>query len=170
MEIETLAEGQFLRLVRRGRWEYAERKGVNGIVVIVPFLDDGRLLLIEQFRAPVDAICIEFPAGLSGDSVGAADELLTTAAGRELIEETGYAAAEFQLLGTAVPTAGLTSETMTYFAAHGLRRVAAGGGVDHEQIVTHLVPAAEVRTWLAEQSRRAVVSATVYAGLYLARQ
>lgn len=167
MDIETIAEGKFLRLVRAGQWEFCERKNVNGIVVIVPFLDDGRLLFIEQFRPPVNAICIEFPAGLSGDSADA-EEALTTAASRELVEETGYEAAEMRLLALAAPTAGLTSETMTYFAARGLKKVGAGGGVEHEQITTHLVAPQDVRSWLAEQSQRAIISATVYAGLYLA--
>lgn len=163
----TIAQGKFLRLVRKGRWEFAERTNVNGIVVIVPFLNDGRLLFIEQFRPPVDAICIEFPAGLSGDSTDAADEALTSAASRELVEETGYEAEKLRLLGTAAPTAGLTSETMTYFAAYGLTKVGKGGGVEHENIKTHLVAPGDVRKWLAKQAKRATISATVYAGLYL---
>jgi len=167
MNRETIGEGKFLRLVRARGWEFAERKNVNGIVVIVPFLNDGRLLFIEQFRPPVNAVCIEFPAGLSGDSTDAADEALTVAASRELVEETGYEAAELRLLATAAPTAGLTSETMTYFAAYGLTKVGAGGGVEHERITTHVVAPADVRGWLTEQSKRAIVSATVYAGLYL---
>jgi len=167
MNRETIGEGKFLRLVRARGWEFAERKNVNGIVVIVPFLSDGRLLFIEQFRPPVNAVCIEFPAGLSGDSTDAADEALTVAASRELVEETGYEAAELRLLATAAPTAGLTSETMTYFAAYGLTKVGAGGGVEHERITTHLVAPADAREWLTEQSKRAIVSATVYAGLYL---
>lgn len=168
MEVTTLGEGKFLRLVRRDGWEYAERKGVNGVVIIVPILDDGCVLFIEQFRPPVNATCIEFPAGLSGDDPATAGEKLEAAAVRELIEETGYAASELRFLGVATPTAGLTSETMTYFVARGLRRVSAGGGVEHEQIVTHIVPPAEIRPWLAEQSKRAIISAAVYAGLYMA--
>lgn len=167
METETIGEGKFLRLVRAGGWEFAERKAVNGIVVIVPFLVDGRLLFIEQYRPPIGALCIEFPAGLSGDSPDAADEALVKAASRELVEETGYEAAEMRFLATASPTAGLTSETMSYFSAHGLTKTGAGGGVEGEQITSHLVAPGDVRNWLAEQSKRAVVSATVYSGLYL---
>ncbi|MGE0609334.1 MAG: NUDIX hydrolase [Pirellulales bacterium] len=170
MDQETIAEGRYLRLVRQDHWEYVERRGINGVVVIVPFLGDGRLIFIEQYRPAVKSICIEFPAGLSGDSADKAAEPLEAAARRELLEETGYEADEFDFLGESVPTAGLTSERMSFFAARGLRRVAAGGGVEHERIVTHLVPLAEVRTWLAEQSKRAVVSGTVYAGLYLTGQ
>jgi ADP-ribose pyrophosphatase len=168
MQLETLGEGRFLRLVRKGTWEYAERTKVNGIVIIVPVLDDGTILFVEQFRPPVDAICIEFPAGLSGDATDTADEQLVEAARRELLEETGYEAATLEFLATASPSAGLTSEVMSYYVARGLHRVASGGGVEHEQIICHEVPAADVRNWLAAQSQRAIVSAPVYAGLYLA--
>ena len=57
-EIEArrpLAVGEFLELVRVGHWEYARRTNSPGAVVIVPVTDDGRLVLIEQFRIPVDA-------------------------------------------------------------------------------------------------------------------
>jgi ADP-ribose pyrophosphatase len=170
MNTETIAEGKFLRLVRQGRWEFVERRGVNGVVVIVPIFDDGRLLFIEQFRPAVNSTCIEFPAGLSGDSTDAADELLTVAASRELVEETGYEANSMEFVGMAAPSAGLTSEMLSFYVARGLRRVAAGGGVEHEQITSHLVPAGDVRAWLAQQSHRAIVAASVYAGLYLAEQ
>ena len=170
MQTEVIAQGKFLQLVKTGRWEFVERKGVNGVVVIVPFLDDGRVLFIEQFRPPVNATCIAFPAGLSGDLADAADESLSAAARRELLEETGFTAHDFEYLGSSVASAGLTSKNAAYFVARGLHRVAAGGGVDNEKITTHLVCREEVRGWLAEQARRAVVSATVYAGLYLTGQ
>jgi len=170
MEFETIGQGKFLRLVRAGGWEYAERIRVTGIVVIVPFTEDGQLLFVEQYRPPVKSNCIEFPAGLAGDLADAADESLITAARRELLEETGFQAEDLHFLGRASPTAGLTSEVMSYFVARGLRRVAAGGGVENEQITTHIVPLPEVRAWLAEQAQRAIVSATVYSGLYLTGQ
>ncbi len=170
MEDETIGQGKFLRLVRAGHWEYAERTHASGIVVIVPVTDDGQLVFVEQYRPPVKSNCIEFPAGLAGDLADAADESLVTAARRELLEETGYEATEIHFLAQAAPSAGLTSEIMSYFAARGLRRVGAGGGVENEQITTHLVPHSEARAWLAEQAQRAVVSATAYSGLYLIGQ
>jgi ADP-ribose pyrophosphatase len=166
MEIETIGQGKFLRLVRADGWEYTERMGVSGIVVIVPFTDDGQLVFVEQYRPPVKSNCIEFPAGLAD----AADESLITTARRELLEETGFEADDLHFLGQASPSAGLTSEVMSYFAARGLRRVAAGGGVENEQITTHLVPLPDVRAWLAEQAQRTIVSAVVYSGLYLTGQ
>jgi ADP-ribose pyrophosphatase len=153
METETIGEGKFLRLVREDGWEYVERTHISGIVVIVPFTENGQLLFVEQYRPPVKSNCIEFPAGLAGDLADAADESLLTAARRELLEETGFEATDLRFLTRASPTAGLTSEVMSYFVARGLRRVAAGGGVENEQITTHLVPLAEVRGWLAEQAK-----------------
>src|SRR4029078_3246763 len=93
----------FLRLVKAGRWEYCERTRANGIVVIVPLIDPGQAVFVEQYRPPVKANCIEFPAGLSGDLAEAANESLATAARRELLEETGFAAEEMQYCGRAAP-------------------------------------------------------------------
>ena len=56
------------------------------MVVIVPFTDDGCVLLVEQFRVPLNARGIELPAGLAGGHDDANEEL-ETAARRELIEE-----------------------------------------------------------------------------------
>ncbi|MFO1020349.1 MAG: hypothetical protein U0903_06585 [Planctomycetales bacterium] len=61
-------------------YEFVERTKVNGVVVIVPVTDDGSLLFIEQYRPPVQNVCIEFPAGLSGDNAASSDEELETAA------------------------------------------------------------------------------------------
>ena len=169
METELIGEGKFIRLVRLGKWEFAERTKANGVVVVVPQLSDGRWLLIEQRREAVRSSCIEFPAGLSGDSTEKPDEMLETAALRELVEETGYEATEITLLGRAAPTPGLTSEIMTFFSASGLKQVSSGGGVGGEQIATHLVEDSKIDEWLKNRSKDSIVSAMVYSGLYLAR-
>ena len=61
---EILAAGRFLRLVRRGTWEYAERVHPRPAVVIVAVTSAGELVLVEQFRVPLQARVIELPAGL----------------------------------------------------------------------------------------------------------
>ena len=53
LPVETLAEGKFLRLAKRGRWEYVERVNSSGAVVIVAVTPDDKLLLVEQFRVPL---------------------------------------------------------------------------------------------------------------------
>ena len=89
---ETVAEGKFIRLVRKGTWEYVTRKGVCGIVAMVALTDDGKLVFVEQDRPPVGKRVVELPAGLAGDKAGEEDEALADAARRELLEETGYEA------------------------------------------------------------------------------
>ena len=163
----TLFAGKYLRLVKRDSWEYVERPKVTGIVALIAITDDGKLLLIEQFRVPFDASVIELPAGLAGDS-GEAEDLLT-AARRELLEETGYAADHFEIVGAGAPSAGMSTEVVTLVRATGLRRMHAGGGVDGEDIKTHEVPLADVRSWLeAKRAAGALLDLKVYAGLAFA--
>ena len=53
-ETETLCNGQWLRLKRRGRWEFAERVNAGGGVIIVAVTPEDRLLLVEQYRAAIE--------------------------------------------------------------------------------------------------------------------
>ena len=61
----TIASGRFIRLMRRGTWEYAERLGTTGAVIIIAVTDDRKLLLIEQPRPALGCPVIELPAGLA---------------------------------------------------------------------------------------------------------
>src|SRR5690606_34253216 len=140
----TLAEGRFLKLMARGRWEYAERRNVTGVVTIVAVTRAGEVLLTEQHRPPVDGPVIEYPAGLAGDIAGAEHESLDRAARRERLEETGYDAAEWISLYTGTSSAGLTSETLTFFAALDAEKVGPGGGHEGESITVHAVPLQQV--------------------------
>jgi ADP-ribose pyrophosphatase len=103
-----LADGKYLRFVRRSGWEYVERRGITGIVGIVAVTDEGKLLLVEQYRTPVNKRVIEIPAGLVGDEAGKEAESLLSAARRELQEETGYYA------GNLLPLASGPSSAFEY--------------------------------------------------------
>lgn len=163
----TLYTGKFLALVKEGRWEYAERTNATGASIIVAVTAEQKLLLVEQYRIPVHSRTIELPAGIIGDEPGSANEAHTDAAKRELIEETGYEAAEIKALSHGPASSGLTSETVTLFLATGLRRVGVGGGVAHEQITVHEVPLSEVHDWLEAKAKSGVlVDPKIYAGLY----
>jgi 8-oxo-dGTP pyrophosphatase MutT (NUDIX family) len=83
-------DGKYIRMVDRNGWEYASRKNLTGIVGVIGVTDRNELLLIEQFRPPVNKQVIEIPAGLAGDLKGSRNEELAKAARRELFEETGY--------------------------------------------------------------------------------
>ena len=168
--IEVMAAGKYLRLVKRGHWEYADRHTCTGAVAIVAITDDRRLLLVEQFRIPLSKSVIELPAGLVGDLPGEQHEDLAVAARRELTEETGYEAAEMQWLVAGPSSAGLTSEVVDFFLATRLRRVGDGGGDHHENIVVHQVPLDRASQWLAERSASGrLIDPKVYAGLFLVR-
>lgn len=167
-DVETIARGRFLNLMKRGTWEYASRTGAADVVIVVPLTSEGKLIFVEQFRPPVGRRVIEFPAGLAGDDSGREDEALEEAARRELEEETGYRAGRLHHAFTGPSSAGLTDEITTIFLASELERVADGGGVGGEDITVHEVPLVDVDTWLADQRRQgSYVAARVYAGLYL---
>jgi ADP-ribose pyrophosphatase len=169
-EVRVLGEGRFLRLVDVDGWEYAERTSVTGIVTIAAAVD-GRILLVEQYRPPLRANVIELPAGLAGDVPDSADEELEAAARRELEEETGYRAANWERLFAGPLSAGMTTEVVTFFRATALERSGKGGGNGSERITVHEVPLAAARPWLAQQERAGkLVDPKVYVGLYALRQ
>ena len=168
--IEVMAEGRFLRLVKRGRWEYAERPNTDGAVAVIATTDAGELVLVEQERVPLGRACIELPAGLAGDLDDDPEESFADAARRELLEETGFAAASIKHLFPAVTSPGLTSESIDLYRATGLTREHEGGGIGHEQITVHLVPIDRVDTWLAERTAEGLaVDIKVYAAAALVR-
>ncbi|MGB5852390.1 MAG: DNA mismatch repair protein MutT, partial [Rhodanobacter sp.] len=65
--VETLCEGRWLSLRKRGRWEYAERNNPAGAVIIVAVTPEDRVLFVEQYRVSILQNTIEMPAGLVGD-------------------------------------------------------------------------------------------------------
>ena len=168
-DVEVLAQGRFLRLVRRRGWEFAERPGIRGIVVLVAVTPQGELLLVEQHREAVGGPVIELPAGLAGDELGREDESLEEAATRELREETGWKASSWERLSTGPPTSGISNEVVTLLRAHGLVRHGHGGGAGEERITVHAVPLADVPSWLRHrEANGTLVDPKVWAGLWWA--
>ena len=86
-----------------------------GAVVILPLLDDGRICLIRNYRLSVDKTLIELPAGTLEPN-----EDTDVTARRELLEETGYRAANIELLGAFYPSPGVLDERMRFYLATGL--------------------------------------------------
>ena len=169
-EVETLADGKHIALVRRGTWEYAARKNVSGIVGVVAVTGEGRLVLVEQDRPPVNRRVIELPAGLAGDDDRHRDEDLAAAARRELLEETGYAARDMRRVAAGAASAGMTDEVITLFLATGLTKAGSGGGDGSESITVHEVPLDGILDWLAaREADGRLIDLKVYAGLYFAR-
>jgi ADP-ribose pyrophosphatase len=143
---EVVWQGQYIRIMRQGRWEYASRcKAMTAVVIYAEV--DGKVLMIEQDRVPIGKSCIELPAGLVGDEDENATVLETAA--KELREETGYEAERFEVIGEFYSSPGMIAESFTLVRAHGLTRVGDGGGNEDEEIEIHLVPKADVRDFVA---------------------
>ena len=160
--------GRFLGLKERDRWEYAFRTNASGVVVLVPVTDAGELVLVEQYRIPVQSRVLELPAGLVGDS-GNFEEDFKTAARRELLEETGYKAAVLEELLTSPSTPGMADEIITIFYASGLERIGPGGGDGNEDITVRHVPLENAVEWLeAHRAEGIMLDPKIYAGLFWA--
>ena len=115
-----MAAGRFLRLdlleyndskgVAR-KWEAAQRQKAQAAVYILAVLKpSNRLIVLRQYRVPIDAYCIECPAGLIDDG-----EEPSVAAVRELMEETGYVGKIEWQSGPTCSSAGMTGEMVTIF-------------------------------------------------------
>jgi ADP-ribose pyrophosphatase len=86
-----------------------------GAVVILPLLDDGRVILIRNYRYAIGQQLLELPAGTLEPG-----ELPMNSAGRELLEETGYLADKLTPLGSFYSSPGVMTEKMICFVATGL--------------------------------------------------
>jgi len=159
--------GQHLSIAIRDRWEYATRNTQRPAVGIVAVTDERSVVLVEQFRPPVNRVVIELPAGLAGDLADAKDETLLAAAQRELLEETGYRASQWTELTAGYSSPGLTDETIVLFLAQGLTKITAGGGDATEKITIHEVPLDEVVQWLMRNNY--VADLKLLGGLFAAQ-
>lgn len=144
--IETMWSGKYIEAKRKGRWEFVGRASGIGAAVIVA-VDDGHILLVEQYRVPLGANCLELPAGLVGDVD--AGETVEESAARELEEETGYRPGRIEAIGRFASSPGMVSETFTLVKAHGLTKTGDGGGEAHEGITVHRVKLEEVPAFIA---------------------
>lgn len=164
----TRWQGKFISVKQQGKWEYVTRNGPQSAIAVVAITDEGKVLLVEQYRLPVGESTVELPAGLAGDVEGSEDEPLVEAAKRELLEETGYTAREWTELCAGYPTPGLADERIVIFLARGLEKVADGGGDAHEEITLHEIPVDDVLPWIRQHY--AHVDFKLLAGLYAAQR
>ncbi|HSP42115.1 MAG TPA: NUDIX hydrolase [Luteolibacter sp.] len=166
---ELLHETRWLRLERIGRWDFVRRPHSNECVGILAITAEDNIVLVEQFRVPVQARVIEIPAGIVGDEEEHRGEALADTAARELLEETGYRAAQIRLLMHTPTSAGMTSEIIHLFRATGLTREHEGGGTGAEDITVHHIPMNDLETWLRDQEAAGkLIDFKIHAALRLA--
>ncbi len=146
---KILWEGRFLRSVllkyqvrcnssnclEERDWEALERVNCEGVIGIVPLTDNGEVVLIRQFRPPVNGFVVELPAGLVDKG-----ESFENAVRRELTEETGYQAGELHFLTAGPMSSGASAEILTVYVATGLIYVGIGQRDETEDIEVIIVP------------------------------
>lgn len=121
VDSEVAYEGHFLKVqrdtVRLPDGKQSKREYIRhpGAVVVLPLMDEGSVLLERQYRYPLQNVFIEFPAGKIDP-----DEDPLACAKRELIEETGYTAAEWQFVCTIHNAIAYSDEHLDIFIARGL--------------------------------------------------
>ncbi len=123
LEGSQVYQGHFLD-VRRDRVALPDGRAAHreyirhpGAVMIIPLLDDGRLLMERQFRYPMGRVMLEFPAGKLD-----AGESPLFCGQRELLEETGYSAAEWAYAGVLHNAIAYSDEGIHIYFARGLNK------------------------------------------------
>lgn len=95
-------------------WDLLDHKGA---AAIVPVLDDGRIVMVRQYRNTVERETLEIPAG----GLNGRDEPTLEAAIRELSEETGFISEDLELLFKFVPAIAYSNEVIDIYVAHNLK-------------------------------------------------
>lgn len=95
------------------QWDFI---GHNGAAAVVPVLEDGRLLMVRQYRNALDRFTLEIPAGGLEDT----EEPMSDCAARELEEETGYRCDRLEFLISIKTTVAYCNEQIDVFVARNL--------------------------------------------------
>ena len=167
LESQSLCKGRLLDARRdrvrlpNGKESTREYLVHPGAAVIIPVLDNGEVILERQHRYPLHRDFIELPAG----KLDPGEDPLTCAQ-RELTEETGYVARDWQYLTTIYPCIGYSDERLVFYLARGLEHV--GHARDHDEFLEILrVPLDEALAMVGD--RRIDEGKTVMGLLWLAR-
>ena len=115
-------------------------------VTAVPVTEDGKIIMVRQYRHALGETCIEIPGGC----VDADDKNLEEAVARELLEETGYSFSSYEYLGQTSANPSTNNNLMHMFLAKGGKKVGEQQLDGNEEIELELLSVAEVKTLLKE--------------------
>lgn len=96
------------------KWDFIKHKGA---AAVLPVTDDGKLIMVKQYRNAIDRDSLEIPAG----GLNSVDEPTIDAAARELEEETGFKSDDLELLISTVPAIAYSSEVIDIYIARNLK-------------------------------------------------
>ena len=123
VESENIFDGNLLHIKKdkvklpNGGEAYREWVKHPGAAAVIPLTDQGEIILVRQYRYPIDEVTLEIPAGKL--DVSGEDPL--ECAKRELSEETGYTAQEYKFLSKLATSVGFSDEVIYIYAAKGLK-------------------------------------------------
>ena len=163
----TIHKGKVFELIREnvtlenGTTTDVEFVEHPGAAAIIPFLDDKRIVLLKQYRHALKKSIWEIPAG----TLDPQEETISCAK-RELIEETGYSAAQWHRLGEITPVPGYSDERIHIFLATELQP--ADQNLDEDEVIQ--VQAVDFLKALEMMGDGEIQDAKSIAGLFLASQ
>jgi ADP-ribose pyrophosphatase len=162
---ETVVYRGFVSVVEKtlatphGPYQYVTVHAPSSSVLILPVCDDGRWIVTREYRHAVDETVLSFPGGLIDKGE---DPIL--AARRELLEETGYTAKVFELIGHFFPLPGLLRQTVFVIVARHASQVQPQNTGPCETISCELHPPEAIGSLFSSSSH---VDAMALAGLAL---
>ena len=154
-ERQTLFKTRWLSVHRIGHWDFIERPNADACVAILPITPDDEIVLVEQFRIPVQQPGDRNP-GRPRRRRGKPPRTnpSPTPPRRELLEETGFPPARITPLLDSPTSAGMTSETTHLFLATDLVRQHEGGGIGAKTSASTSFPRNDLRGQFARGNRR----------------
>lgn len=126
------------------RYPYYTLIAKGPAVAILALTRNKQMILIEEYRHPIGSVLLGCPGGYVDDG-----EDPLTAARRELLEETGYTASHFFLLGTAFPYPGISGQKIYYICAQDAEKMAEPAPEPTESIATITFTEEQLQHWIA---------------------